>query len=205
MAKAFTEEEKKQIRQLLVEKGTELFTIYGFKKTSIGDLTKQIGIAQGTFYQFFNSKEDLFFEILEIEGNQLRKKVIQKTIIDSKTPQETIYNIYHCTLKALEEHPLMKKVLFQNELDYIYSRFTPEQMKAHSDASVNPLLEVFKGWKNSGLIGDIDPTLIIGVVRSMIILSFHKDQVGEDIFPAVMEFLLERIGSVFDENKEEMQ
>ncbi|UAL26941.1 TetR/AcrR family transcriptional regulator [Bacillus paralicheniformis] len=63
----FTEKEKEAIRSALVQSGRELFAQLGLKKTSVGELTASAGIAQGSFYTFFNSKEELYFEILQEE------------------------------------------------------------------------------------------------------------------------------------------
>ena len=35
------------------------------KKTSVDQLTKAVGIAKGSFYKFYESKEILFFAVLE--------------------------------------------------------------------------------------------------------------------------------------------
>ena len=37
----------------------------GMKKTSVDQLTKAVGIAKGSFYKFYESKEMLFFAVLE--------------------------------------------------------------------------------------------------------------------------------------------
>ncbi|MGB9202198.1 TetR/AcrR family transcriptional regulator, partial [Methanobacterium sp.] len=67
MPKTFTDKEKEIIRKTLISQGKILFSKYGLKKTSITELTNIAGIAQGTFYNFFESKEELYFEILEQE------------------------------------------------------------------------------------------------------------------------------------------
>ncbi|MEW6424420.1 MAG: TetR/AcrR family transcriptional regulator [Bacillota bacterium] len=77
MTRAFNQEEKEMIHNLLLKKGKELFSIYGLKKTSIEDLTKATDIAQGTFYRFYRSKEDLYFDIIEEEEKALQKKLIE--------------------------------------------------------------------------------------------------------------------------------
>lgn len=60
MPKKFSEIEKTQIKQKLLDSARSLFTRYGIKKTSVEDLTKGAGIAVGTFYAFYQSKEELF-------------------------------------------------------------------------------------------------------------------------------------------------
>jgi AcrR family transcriptional regulator len=64
MARSFTEREKENIKRSLQEACKESWTQYGYKKTSVDDLCKQVGISKGAFYLFFESKEALFCEVL---------------------------------------------------------------------------------------------------------------------------------------------
>ncbi len=64
MARSFTEREKENIRRSLQEACKLSWTQYGYKKTSVDDLCKQVGISKGAFYLFFESKEALFCEVL---------------------------------------------------------------------------------------------------------------------------------------------
>ncbi|MGN8645145.1 TetR/AcrR family transcriptional regulator [Gracilibacillus sp. HCP3S3_G5_1] len=42
-----------------------LFTTKGYSKTTINDILKKVGIAKGTFYYYFNSKEEVMDAIIE--------------------------------------------------------------------------------------------------------------------------------------------
>ena len=64
MARSFTEREKENIKKSLQEACKQRWTQYGYKKTSVDDLCKQVGISKGAFYLFFESKEALFCEVL---------------------------------------------------------------------------------------------------------------------------------------------
>ena len=64
MARSFTEREKENIRRNLQEACKQSWTQYGYKKTSVDDLCKLVGISKGAFYLFFESKEALFCEVL---------------------------------------------------------------------------------------------------------------------------------------------
>lgn len=64
MARSFTEREKENIKRSLQEVCKQSWTQYGYKKTSVDDLCKQVGISKGAFYLFFESKEALFCEVL---------------------------------------------------------------------------------------------------------------------------------------------
>ena len=64
MARSFTEREKENIRQHLLEACKQSWTHYGYKKTSVDELCRQVGISKGAFYLFFESKEAIFCEVL---------------------------------------------------------------------------------------------------------------------------------------------
>ena len=53
MAKAFSEEDKEQIKIRIMETALDLFHDKGTKSLSIQELTKRVGIAQGSFYSFW--------------------------------------------------------------------------------------------------------------------------------------------------------
>jgi len=69
----FTKEARQVIRQSLLQQGRKLFLRYGLRKTNVGELARAAGIAKGTFYHFFDSKEELFTEILRTAQNDMRR------------------------------------------------------------------------------------------------------------------------------------
>ncbi len=62
--KQYTNQEKEAQKEKLLNKGKELLSIYGVRKTSVEDITKAALMAKGTFYQYFESKEFFFFELI---------------------------------------------------------------------------------------------------------------------------------------------
>lgn len=46
-------------RQAILQAAEELFLRQGFEATQVSQIVKQIGAAQGTFYNYFSSKEDV--------------------------------------------------------------------------------------------------------------------------------------------------
>ena len=57
-------------KKLILQTATRLFSEKGFKDTSMADLAKVTGAAQGTIFYHFNNKEELFLCILEeLKGN----------------------------------------------------------------------------------------------------------------------------------------
>ena len=52
-------------RNELINAAEELFIKDGYEPTAISDIVKKVGVAQGTFYYYFKSKEDILNIIIE--------------------------------------------------------------------------------------------------------------------------------------------
>ncbi|KOP70248.1 hypothetical protein AMS59_20710 [Lysinibacillus sp. FJAT-14745] len=76
--KVFSEEDKILIKRKLKDECMAFWISQGYKETSIGAFCKKIEISTGTFYNFYSSKEELFFEVLydvqnTIYGNFMKR------------------------------------------------------------------------------------------------------------------------------------
>ena len=52
-------------KQELVATAQTLFLKNGYEQTSVSDIVKQVGVAQGLFYYYFNSKKDIFLAVID--------------------------------------------------------------------------------------------------------------------------------------------
>ena len=60
------QEIREETKNLIIKKSVLYFAKNGFHGTKISDLSKNIGIAQGSIYNYFESKEELFEEVYSI-------------------------------------------------------------------------------------------------------------------------------------------
>ena len=65
MPRALTQEEKCAQCERLLEKGKAAVFAYGMRKVSIDDITGAAGLAKGTFYHHFESKEQYLYALVE--------------------------------------------------------------------------------------------------------------------------------------------
>lgn len=56
--------EYEERRKEILETAERLFLKKGYTKTTVNDILKEIGIAKGTFYHYFKSKEEVMDEII---------------------------------------------------------------------------------------------------------------------------------------------
>ena len=64
MPKIFDEETRDDIRNQMLDNGFSLIKRFGLKKTTIEDVTRSSGVAKGTFYNFFKTKEEFVYQIV---------------------------------------------------------------------------------------------------------------------------------------------
>jgi AcrR family transcriptional regulator len=60
-------------RNAVLNAAAELFSERGFENTSMGDLTRALGVTRPTVYYYFENKEDILFSILEIAQERIRE------------------------------------------------------------------------------------------------------------------------------------
>lgn len=123
----FTDNEKEHIKQDLLTKGRTIFIKYGLAKTSIDEIIRECGIAKGTFYKFFNSKEELYYEIL-INEVEIREEVLNELFRKKTLHQKNCYiHSFIFLLIQSKKNPFLQQV-FQNDEHDRLLRKLPAQM-----------------------------------------------------------------------------
>ena len=74
--------EKQLQKKYLLEVGKNLMLQYGIKKTTVDDIVAEAKIAKGTFYLYFKSKEDFFYQLIA-SINQTLFHLAEKTVLEN--------------------------------------------------------------------------------------------------------------------------
>lgn len=77
--------EPEERKQEILETAMRLFSVNGFEKTSISDIAKEIGVAQGLCYRYFPSKDVLFQSAISEYADSLINKMLESTDIKNDT------------------------------------------------------------------------------------------------------------------------
>lgn len=91
---------KTEMRTKILNKAMLYFARNGFAGTKISDLSKHIGIGQGTIYTYFESKEELFQEIHKMIN---REKDIRQLKLLAGLPIPAIQKIHKLTKSLLQQ------------------------------------------------------------------------------------------------------
>ncbi|HZY65025.1 MAG: TetR/AcrR family transcriptional regulator [Actinomycetota bacterium] len=192
----FTKTEREHIREQLLETGRELFPRYGLKKTSLEDLTRPAGIAKSSFYNFFDSKEALYLELLVEERHRLRGEISADSFKGAVDGREAVERFLRAVIREFESNPLTRRIVTHpEEWRSVVRRVSPEKLEENVSDSTQAVSYFIRQGQDAGLISAGDPEVMAGLIRSVVVLGLHKDDIGRDIYPAVLEMM---IGLVVD-------
>jgi len=97
-------DKKEKTRQIL-EAAMHVFTVKGYNATKIDDIAEKAGIAKGSVYRYFDSKEDLFFDVFGKYNEQLVENVRKQTEKQQESATKQLHDLLMSVLshyKALE-------------------------------------------------------------------------------------------------------
>ena len=77
-------------RRQLLEVALEKFAARGFHETSMEEIADAAGVTKPVLYQHFHSKQELFLELLESEGNALERDVMAGAAAQSDPYQQVL-------------------------------------------------------------------------------------------------------------------
>ena len=130
------QEIREETRNLIIRKSVLFFAKNGFDGTKISDLSRHIGIAQGTIYIYFKSKEELYSEIFSI-SDKIAKNDKLTTLVKLPLPADTkIRKLSDYLIKNLKEDEMFSagialytQRLLEGEADQSFYKTTEKIIK----------------------------------------------------------------------------
>jgi AcrR family transcriptional regulator len=194
MPKKFGEKENQIIINKLKESGLELFSKYGLKKTSIKDLTSEAGIAQGSFYNFYHSKEELYFNLLESEEEEMATHM-KNIILNSGSAREAIKITIIESCSLFEKTPLLRRIYESNDYELMVRKLPSETLLKHQKSDTELVTNTIMKVKTDDEEIKTVPEVISGILRGIILLNLHREEIGRDIYLEIIEILAESIAN----------
>jgi len=195
LARAFSENERQLIQQNLMDAGREAFSTFGLKKTSVNELARAAGISKGSFYSFFDSKEEMYLQIIEAEESKLREQILTPIFNEKFLSKQSLKTFMLEGLRIMETNPLIRRMYEQDELEQVLRALPPERMTQHVQADEDWMGKLFAEWQKQGLIINADIKAVAGAIKLIIVSSLLKDALGGDGYPEAIELLVDLVAS----------
>lgn len=182
---AFSEQKNQMIKKDLMDEAFSCAVTIGMRKTSVEQLTKAAGIAKGSFYKFFPSKELLFFTVLEsihAETYAVAERVLLESV--ELHPAERAGTIILAVCKHLSYTKAM--IFIEKDAEYLLRRIPVEIKAAHYHDDEVHIRSILKA---SGLEPNGGVELAVAAIRGLILTVSHQGEIGE-LYPKVLETLV---------------
>ncbi|HLU41697.1 MAG TPA: TetR/AcrR family transcriptional regulator [Microthrixaceae bacterium] len=184
----------KERRAQIIEYATHRFATDGYHPTSVADIVDGLGVGKGVFYWYFESKEELFVEILRTAQRDMRRRQ-QRAIADVADPVQRIELGIRAAVEWMAEHNDLRRLF---EFARTEAAFIPS-MQAGQSVLVADAVVHLKEAIVEGRIPDRDPEAlalaILGVANQL--TNVYIDGRGEDphhVADLVVDFCMEGLG-----------
>ncbi len=199
MPKGFTDDERLQIHEDLIDKGMALFSELGFKKTSVSKLTQAVGIAKGSFYLFYETKEELFMDILEKVEAGIHDEILHEITTSSQSASALLKNIFKIQLKGIVENPIIRMTLEENLLPQIWSKLPKQRQQENIERDTLFLKRFLEARPEAQVMFRYSPETLAGIFRAMVFVVLYKAEVGASVYEEVLEFVVDAsVDKLFD-------
>ena len=200
MATAFTDEEKKVIRKKLHKAAKECLQRYGVRRTTVDQMVEMVDISKGSFYNFYSSKEMLFFRVLEEYQidimNRLEEHLEQKNQINANQCVQLLYDFYQDF-----RYSFVFTIFKNHEMELLIRKLPKEVITTHH------LLDDRMAEKIVSRI-NIRETVSVDIVsalfRTIAMSILHIEEIGEKQFDTILKLLIQGIvGQIIEEDNGE--
>lgn len=201
MGKAFTQEESIEIRKKLLQEGERIFVEKGLKKANIKNFTSAVGIALGSFYRFFESKEILFLEILDFYSKKkfnLLKEVLDEQI---KTNNFNLEELIMVNFNEVKKIPLYM-MLFEKkeEYNYLLNKIPKKKLNENMGKEARILEYILSTYEKHGQCKKgYNKEIVEGISQFMFIGLINKSIIGDRIIKEVLQYNAQIIRSYIKE------
>lgn len=140
-------------RRALLEAAEEVFAEHGWEQASIVKITERAGVAQGTFYRYFVSKQAIFDELVE-DLNRRVRHAMAVGAARGTTRTEAERHGFEGFFRFTSEHPALYRVIRQAEFA------SPDALRRHYQRIADGYMEALGAAMDAGEISRGDPEVL---------------------------------------------
>lgn len=141
MPRGFTDQEKSRIRRELLSVGTRKLLTVGVRKTTVEDLAYSVNISKGAFYKFFDSKEALFFSVIEEMEANIKQRLTRDLIHLNAANAESL--LKSMLKKLMRSEEVRTFTSFHEDTDLIIQGIGQHTISQHNKTDLETIQAIF--------------------------------------------------------------
>jgi AcrR family transcriptional regulator len=182
-------------RRRILAAAEQVFADLGFHAASIVKITEAAGVAQGTFYLYFDSKQAVFEEVL-LDLNHRVRQAMAEGARGATSREAAERGGFAGFFRFTAEHPALYRVIRQAEF------VAPALLERHYATIASGYVDGLRQAMAAGEIADADPEVVawaLMAVGEMIgmrwVLWPRAAAIPPDVFEQTMAFVTRALGS----------
>lgn len=108
---------KEEFRRKVILTAGQIFSRYGFRKTTMDEIARALKMGKSSIYYYFNSKEEIFEAVVRNEANVLRNE-LTTAIKSMESPVDKMRKYVFVRMKAFEKLSNYYNAIFDKNLDH---------------------------------------------------------------------------------------
>ena len=191
---------KEDTRSRITKAATKLFAENGYQQTTIAEIAKMVGLAEGSIYEHFRGKEDILLTIPDVWVNRAIDE-LDLQLLGIQGAINKLRKFLWWYMHYIESEPLTAKVVFlflKTNPNFIQTEVYPNVKTFYSY-----LTKIFEEGRESGeLMPDLNPFIaratFLGTIEHLVIRWLLKGGTYslfdnlEETFNVLVEGLRER-------------
>ncbi len=141
-------------RERVIEAGLVLLERRQYEQIQVKDVAEEAGVALGTVYHYFSSKEHLFAEVLVKWAATLRTSLTRRPLVGD-TPRQKLTEALHRSARAFQHQPQLARLVASLQLST--DPFAAEILDRLNETTTSVYLE---------LLDELDVDLARTIVRT---------------------------------------
>lgn len=182
MPKPFSDTERETIRAALLAAAERRFAREGLRAVRIDDLCRDVGIAKGSFYGFFPSKEELFMQVAETREATHRAEMMAALDDRAGSVAQRVGRLFDLIMDKIETDPMLAVLREPGLLAQLVRRLPPERL-AETQASDRAFTaRLAERWTRSGFAPPVTAETLVALMSLMLSLFMQREVMGEDTY-----------------------
>jgi AcrR family transcriptional regulator len=167
-------------RAQLLEVALQLFAERGYHATSINHIIKKANVARGTFYQYFESKREIFDSLLDQLFEEVAASVAPIAIAAPQEMARAVRANIESLCRTLQENLPMGRVLLEQAVGL--DEAGRAQLRGFYQRVLGRLERAITVGQQLGVVRQGDPALISVFLMAMVKESLYQQIVGTRTF-----------------------
>ncbi len=187
MAVAFTQEQRDEIQGKLFEAGFELSTTIGFKKMTIAKITEAAGVAVGSFYIFYDSKESFAKALIAEMEERSMSRLCARLFDDETIEVKEFLDLYRDYFRP-ENNFLLRLGL--EDWVWLKTHITDGTYfgRDQNTERIEKILPYIRGVRK-----DIDPGIVINFIKSIYAIYQNRETFFEESLQGNVDLIFDTI------------